>query len=96
MSSGESFTIGSKVVILRRYDADVLAKQESHTFAWRAEDTETGSFEFRRGCEGNIKFDGNGRVSGSLHDLGEMQLADFDGLLENEYCAPGAEYYLDQ
>ena len=90
------FTIGPKVVILRMNDADGLATQESKTFAWRAEDTETGSFDFRRGCEGDIRFDANGRVSGSLYGLVYRQVVDFDGSLENEYGAPGDEYYRDQ
>ena len=89
------FTIGSKRGILR-CDADGLADSENKTFAWRSEDMETGGFDFRRGCEGEIEFDGNGRVKGRFYALVYREVVEFDADLESKHDAPDADYLRDQ
>lgn len=89
------FTIGSKRGILR-CDADGLADSENKTFAWRSEDIETGGFDFRRGCEGEIEFDGNGRVKGRFYALVYREVVEFDADLESKHDAPDADSLRDQ
>ena len=90
------FEIGSKKGILRRDDVDGIPDYDAVTFAWRAEDKETGSFDFRRGCEGEIEFHGNGGIRGTFYGLVYREVIEFVGVLEDKHEAPDAGYLRDQ
>ncbi|RVX75630.1 hypothetical protein B0A52_00983 [Exophiala mesophila] len=78
------FGIGSKDGILRIDDLSGLAEGEVVSFGWRAADDQTGDLRFGRGCFGEVRFYGRGRVEGRFIGLLDGDDAVFEGSMVDE------------
>ncbi|KIX07957.1 uncharacterized protein Z518_02611 [Rhinocladiella mackenziei CBS 650.93] len=88
------FNIGSRTGIIRMDDTSGLARGDTVSFGWRAEDTNASCqtrYKFGRGCNGSMEFDGRGGVRGRFFGLVYVQDVEFEGTMENEDDALEAE-----
>ena len=79
------FYIGPKHGLIQMQDTTGLSNGESKMFGWRSKDENSEKLKFGTGCNGRMRFDGKGGISG-VFDGGLMygENVNFEGTLEDD------------
>jgi hypothetical protein len=78
------FMLGGKTGVIRVDNISGITDGQTLSFGWRSEDEQDGRLKFGRGCDGSIRFDGEGRVDGCFYRLDDGEDVEFGGDLHDD------------